>query len=102
LLIVPSLAECYGCVYCEANAYGLPALARDTGGVSEIIKDGINGLLLKSNEQPEDFALRWLNIWCDREKYLSLSLNAHVEFEKRLNYEVFVDKLELIIKNLVS
>jgi glycosyltransferase involved in cell wall biosynthesis len=39
-LLVPSQAECFGCVYCEASAYGLPAIARDTGGVSAAVIDG--------------------------------------------------------------
>ncbi|HEY5813149.1 MAG TPA: glycosyltransferase family 4 protein, partial [Terrimicrobiaceae bacterium] len=30
---MPSRAEAYGIVYCEANAFGLPCLAADTGGV---------------------------------------------------------------------
>lgn len=96
-LIVLSHAECYGCVYCEANAYGLPALARDTGGVSEIIRDGVNGLLLHAGESTESLAERWINIWKNRDAYKRLAISSYREFAERLNYDVFVSKLEEVL-----
>lgn len=101
-LLVPSLAECYGCVYCEANAYGLPALARDSGGVSEIIKDGLNGLLLGRYESLENFAERWKLIWEDEVIYQRMSSNSRKEYEERLNYTVFVKKLEDILLTITE
>ena len=101
-LLLPSLAECYGCVYCEANAYGLPALGRDTGGVSEIIKDGHNGLLLQAEESPEAFARRWANIWSNPAFYKQLSQQAYSEYTERLNYDAFADRLESILVKLVK
>lgn len=101
-LLVPSQAECYGCVYCEANAYGLPALGRDTGGVSEIIRDGVNGLLLQNDESPEAFAERWAVIWSDRNAYKRMSHNSYCEFTGRLNYDVFVSRLEDVLKSSIQ
>lgn len=101
-LIVPSVAECYGCVYCEANAYGLPALARNTGGVSEIVKDGINGLLMAPKEMPEMLAKRWLAIWNNKDMYATLSANSRNEFEKRLNYDVFATKMKPVLNSLIN
>ncbi|MBC6609139.1 glycosyltransferase family 4 protein [Hymenobacter sp. BT188] len=101
-LLLPSIAECYGCVYCEANAYGLPALGRDTGGVSEAIKEYKNGLLLGPTETIKDFAKRWLAIWENKEVYRLLSLTARREFEERLNYGVFTKKLEELCYKVIS
>ncbi|HRQ86246.1 MAG TPA: glycosyltransferase, partial [Flavobacteriales bacterium] len=36
-LILPTRFEAYGIVFCEAAAYGLPALASRTGGVPTIV-----------------------------------------------------------------
>lgn len=99
-LLLPSLFECYGCVYCEANAYGLPALGRYTGGVPEIIKDGINGLLLMNGETPESFAVRWAAYWTNPQAYHVLSIQSRKEFDEKLNYEAFIYKLEAIIENV--
>ncbi|MCK8494279.1 glycosyltransferase family 4 protein [Spirosoma sp. RP8] len=96
-LLLPSLAECFGCVYCEANAYGLPALGRDTGGVSEAIKEGVNGLLMKTDEAPEAFAQRWARIWYNKKVYSRLAESARREFDERLNYDVFINKLVYIV-----
>lgn len=101
-LIVPSHAECFGCVYCEANAFGLPALGRDTGGVPEIIKNGVNGLLLRRNESIESFVDRWLEIWRNPEEYRRLSCNAFYEYKTRLNFDVFVNKLESVLVSIVE
>ncbi len=99
-LIVPSQAECFGCVYCEANAYGLPALGRDTGGVSEIISDDHNGLLLRKDETPWHFARRWARIWMDRDLYRMMSVNAYREYESRLSTKAFTDRLEPVLTQL--
>jgi glycosyltransferase involved in cell wall biosynthesis len=42
-LILPSQAECYGHVFCEANSFGVPCLATDVGGIPTVIQNGLNG-----------------------------------------------------------
>ncbi|QJD96948.1 glycosyltransferase family 4 protein [Mucilaginibacter robiniae] len=101
-LLLPSVAECYGCVYCEANAYGTPAIGRDTGGIPEIIKDGVNGLLMQVGETPQSLASRWVAIWRSKEAYQNISLSARAEFDNRLNYDVFCDQLETVINSVQS
>ena len=46
LLLVPTRADCSPIAFCEANGFGLPAVSTDTGGVSSLVRDGENGLLL--------------------------------------------------------
>lgn len=101
-LLVPSLAECYGCVYCEANAYGLPALGRNTGGVPEIIWEGVNGLLLNKGESAETFSNRWIDVWSNSTRYGNLSINSRREYDERLNYRVFAKDLQKILKSLID
>jgi len=43
----PSLEDAYGLPVIEAMASGLPVIASVSAGVSEIINDGVNGLLLR-------------------------------------------------------
>lgn len=92
-LLLPSLAECYGCVYCEANAYGLPSIGRRTGGVGQIIVPGVNGLLMEPAETPEMLANRWNNLWLDKTAYVNMAFDSRLEFDNRLNYDVFTDRL---------
>lgn len=101
-LILPSKAECYGCVYCEANAYGLPAIGRDTGGVSEIIKDGHNGFLISSTTSPAKLAKKWKDLWLANNNYIEMARAARREYLERLNYEVFAKKLNEIFEELLE
>lgn len=47
IFVLPSLNEGMSNTMLEALASGLPIIATDTGGTRELIKEGINGLLIK-------------------------------------------------------
>lgn len=99
-LLVPSMAECFGCVYCEANAYGVPSIGRDTGGVSQVIRPGVNGfLLLTRNHGLTELAEQVRPYLLNPEKYRSLSATSRGEFDTRLNWNRFVEKTLLLLQN---
>lgn len=50
LLIVPSLAENFPNVICEAMACGLPTAGSNVGGIPEIIEHGRNGFLFAASD----------------------------------------------------
>jgi glycosyltransferase involved in cell wall biosynthesis len=50
LLLVPSWEEPFGRTVIEAMAMETPVIATDVGGPSEVITDGVDGLLLKPRE----------------------------------------------------
>lgn len=47
LMILPSIYEPFGMAAAEALAAGLPVIASRTGGLKEIIAEGLNGLLFQ-------------------------------------------------------
>ena len=49
--------EGFGIVYLEANLCGCPVIASQSGGVGAAVKDGINGLIVDS-EDPRDIAAK--------------------------------------------
>ena len=49
MAVFPSLYEPFGIVALEGMAAGTPVVVSDTGGMSEIVKHGVNGLKAYSN-----------------------------------------------------
>ncbi len=47
LFVQPSLSEAFSQVLIEAMGVGLPVVATDVGGASEVIENGVNGLLIE-------------------------------------------------------
>ncbi len=64
----------------EAMATGCPVVTSAVGGIPEVIEDGFNGLLVKSNA-PEDFADRINCLLRDRQKMASIASEARQKVE---------------------
>lgn len=89
LLFVPSHAEAYGQVFCEAAAYGIPSVTRAVGGIPTIVREGETGICLDEAAAPSDFAGRILALWQDRPALEAMSLAARRRFEDELNWDAF-------------
>ena len=88
-LVVPSRQEAYGIVFCEACAYGLPPVGTRTGGITSILRDGENGMLLSQESGSEAYAERILSLWDDRAAYLEMCATSRRHFEDRLSWEAW-------------
>ena len=50
ITVVPSSSEAFGVVNLESLAMGTPIVACDVGGISEIVRDGVDGFLVPSQD----------------------------------------------------
>lgn len=98
--LMPSRAEAYGLVYCEANASALPALARDTGGVPTIIRNGVNGQLFHPDAPTSAYCDWILTHFSDSERYRTLCLSAFHEYRTRLNWDVAGQQVKALMETL--
>jgi glycosyltransferase involved in cell wall biosynthesis len=99
LLFVPSRAEAYGQVFCEAAAFGLPVVSRRVGGIPSIIEDGVTGFLLDDPAQPTAFATLIGGLLAKREKLAQAGCAARHRFANVLNWRVFGEQLALELAN---
>ena len=100
--LLPTRNECIGMVLGEANAYGLPAIATDTGGVSEVVVDGKNGHKLPMEAGGGEYARVMLELFGDRERYASLRRTSRREFDERLNWDTWGSEVRSIVESLAS
>ena len=56
LYVWPAVREAYGLAMLEAQAAGLPVIAGGEGGVADVVRDGVTGLLTEARD-PAAFAL---------------------------------------------
>ncbi len=96
-MFVPSRYEAYGHVFCEAAAYGVPSVSRSVGGITEIIRDGSTGIALPAEATPVEFARRLESLFRDQASYARTATAARDDFEGRLSWDVFAQRvLDLI------
>jgi glycosyltransferase involved in cell wall biosynthesis len=101
-LILPTKFEPFGIVFCEASAYGVPSIAADVGGVSQPVREGKNGFLLPPLATAEDYAEKIKTVFSDKESYLKLRASSRHEYETRLNWDVWSEKVNKILEDTVE
>ena len=55
LFVLPTLADCYSIAGIEALSCGVPVILSDSGGISDVVRCGETGYLIKAND-PEHLA----------------------------------------------
>lgn len=99
--VLPTRAEAYGMVFCEASAFGLPSLAPRVGGIPSIIEEGVNGWLLPVEAKPEEYARPMLEKWRDREAYDAMARASHGVFRDRLNWDAAAARVAGLMRECV-
>ncbi len=92
--LVPSLwNEPFGMVAVEACAHSIPVIASHRGGLPEIIREGINGLLCNPDE-PESLALAMLRLYRQPELRRQLAAQARASVAPLLDIERMLDSYQ--------
>ena len=95
-LLLPTRADCSLLVGCEASAYGMPAITTETGGVPEIVKDGVNGYCLPYSADGNTYAGLIAELFLNQEKYRSLITSSRKRFEEHLTWQKWSESFEEI------
>lgn len=90
LFMLPSNYEGLPMVIIEAMSFGKPVVASDVGGISEIVRNGINGYVVKNSATA--FAARIEEILEDRAKYQAFAKASREIYNAELTVEKMTDK----------
>ncbi len=98
--ILPTRAEAFGIVFCEANSYGLPAFGSDLGGITDIIQNGVNGELLDINKSPKELALKIHESVLSGD-YNEKSINAYRHYKDNFTWDKAINKVNNLLRDLI-
>jgi glycosyltransferase involved in cell wall biosynthesis len=97
-LIVPTLAECFGIVFAEAQAFALPPVSRAVHAVPSIIREGITGLLFPPDAGPEPYAERMLALIAQPDTYRQMAVAARDWYEQTLTWDRTAEAITHVIR----
>lgn len=99
-LILPSRADATPIVFCEANSFGVPCLARNTGGIPTIIKNGKNGKVF-SGDNLDAYCNYIITIMQNYSKYKELALSSFMEYKSCLNWSIAGQTVKRLLQDIV-
>ncbi len=101
VLVVPSIYEPFGIVALEAMAAGVPVVASDVDGLSEIIKHEVNGLKVFPHDPLSIF---WGvdRVLSDHSLAESLKRGGKESIEKEFSWSIIADKTVDLYKSLIG
>jgi len=91
-VLVPSDYEPFGLVAVEAMALKKPVIASRTGGLEEIVQDGVTGFLVPPKEE-EALAERIRYLYMKRDIGRKMGEQGYDVFHKRFTGDIFIQKL---------
>ena len=97
-LILPTRADCVPNVLGEAYAFGVPVIIANTGGITDVVRNGENGYVLPYEARGEAYAQVIAELCRDEQRYRQLVQSSWATFETRLNWNVW----GMTVKNILN
>jgi glycosyltransferase involved in cell wall biosynthesis len=101
MFILPSTQEGFGIVFLEAMYFSKPCIGAKAGGITEVIEDGITGLLAEPNDK-ESLTKCILKLISDEELRKRMGEAGKKRFEREFSFDAFKNRLEKILGELLS
>ena len=99
--VLPSYYEGLPTTLLEAMSCGIPTIATDVKGSSEVIADGETGLLVPPRD-PKRLAKAILKLLNDKSLRLRIGLNARKYVVDNYDWEIITGKIEKIYESLIA
>jgi glycosyltransferase involved in cell wall biosynthesis len=96
-LVLSSVKEGFPYAILEAGLAGIPVISTNVGGVSEIIKDGENGILIES-KNPQAIRDAIISIISDSDRAKKLSAKLKKSVAENFSFEEMAERTEWVYK----
>lgn len=93
--------ESFGMAVVEAMACGVPVVAYNWGGVSEVVVDQVSGLLVRPGDEEAAFKALY-ELTKDSDRRVRMGRDARSQCERRFSFDAFAAALEDCIRNVVA
>lgn len=101
MLVAPTITdEPFGMIAIEAQSFGIPVIASDSGGFKENIIDGATGFLFKSNNVSE-LTKKIEEFLINNKLLLKFSAEAIINIKTHFTERIMLEKIKVIIERLL-
>lgn len=97
VFVMPSAKEGFGIVFLEAMEYSKPVVAADRGGSSEVVLDGVTGLLVRYGDVPQ-LAHALTSLCLDPEQRAKLGRAGYERLQQHFTFGRFRQTLTEILR----
>lgn len=94
------MADCTPIVVNEAMGFGLPTIAHHTGGISDMIEDGVNGVLQDADEPLDRLAARVAHVVDSNHAYVDLVRSTLDRYAERHSWEAAAESVSQILSTI--
>ena len=101
LLILASWEEPFGRALIEAMAMEKPVISTNVGGPTEILEDGVNGILV-SPKNPQIIAQAIIELASKKKKSEEMGRRGRKEVRRRFNTDTYIAKMLNIYKKILD
>ena len=98
VVMLPSLAESFGYAVLEAMSLGRPVVTSDTGGLPELVRDGVTGLVVPKGDHSA-LASALVAVLADRDLADRLAM-AGPDWARQFSYDKMIEGYERVYRRL--
>jgi len=103
ITLFPSRREGFGNVIIESMAVGTPVISSYIKGITDtIIENEKDGILIKSNNKPEAYTQKIIELLEDSSKYEYISKNSKEKVNRLFNQNTIMMQYEVLYKKLIA
>ena len=97
LFVLPSTKEGFGIVFLEAMAHAKPCIGAHAGGVPEVIRDGLTGLLVDPSDLPRSLPDAILRLLSDPLLARTMGDRGKDDLQRNFAFPCFRDRLQQLL-----